>query len=221
MKLIILEGIDAIGKSEIAFAIKEKLKNNNIESIIVNRKSEINLSENQNQLYQIAINWFKNNQKDNSTDLQCLISLIQLQMILDNLKNSSYEMVIIDSWWAKSLCNISYRDIVEKVFSKEQLFIRYEILMNQINNLQQTFLITASPEDAYNIYINKNKPETILGKNNFDKHFYEQYAFHVQRTLKILSKKYNFIEFETKYDKNNYKTIINSISEKIINIILN
>ena len=93
MKLIILEGIDAIGKSEIAFAIKEKLKNNNIESIIVNRKSKINLSENQNQLYQIAINWFKNNQKDNSTDLQCLISLIQLQMILDNLKNSSYEMV--------------------------------------------------------------------------------------------------------------------------------
>lgn len=218
MKMIILEGIDAIGKSEIVNAINKKLEKENYKPLIINRNFNVNLNEDSNKLYKLLNNWFKNSQENNTVALQCTISLLQLQFILDELKKYPNDIILIDSWWGKSLCNLMYKDVVNGNFNEEQLFIRYEFLMSQIKDIQKTFLITAKPKDAYKIYVSKNKPETILGKNDFDQPFYERYVSNVQSLLRKLGDKYNFIEINTKYQPVEYKKVIDEIATKIIHI---
>lgn len=225
-KYIVLEGVDAIGKTEIAQCIINQLKRQGLDYININRNTKLYLDDEiNNETFLFSKNWFNNkNHEKTSTQIKIYMSVIQLRYLFEKIIMPALEndkFIIIDSWWGKSVCNLYYEFVAKDSFDKAMFYNAYEMIGLDSIERQTNFYVSISPDEAYKCYIKKGKPETILGKNNFNKNFYYDYVTNVQDLLEMLANKYNFTKINNYYSEHNHKEQIENISNKILNYCLN
>lgn len=199
-KFIILEGIDACGKTFLCKKIESITENKIVE---VNRNTNLSLKEKDLLTFNFSKSWFSGRTYEISPHIKSYISVIQLRYLYEYIVKPSLKSgddVIADSWWGKSVCNIQYQNLHNHNFDIKDLIASYEMIgQDALNDMKTYYLRFDNPRDAYKIYLKKNSPETILGKNKFDEDFYLQYVSGFQSMMDELAKKYNFSIINMKY----------------------
>lgn len=216
-KFIALEGIDACGKT----FLSEKIQKLSPETIIqVNRKTTLSLPSKDLSTFEFSKNWFSDRTFEISPFIKSYVSIIQLRYLYENIiypALKANKLVVCDSWWSKSICNIQYQNLYNQTFIDTDLFTFYEMIGKDVIENNKTFYLRFdNPKDAYKVYKKKDSPETILGQSEFEESFYLEYVKGVQLIMDKLAEKYNFTTINMSFLENNIDEQFNKIATNIL-----